>query len=88
MSEAIHVEERESRQFSTFFIGDRMYGIDVKTVQEITKSMPMTRVPLSPGYVHGLINLRGQLATAIGLRDLFATDDAGSCMIHCFPGKR
>ncbi len=59
------------RQFSTFYISDRMYGIDVMRVQEITKALPMARIPLAPHYVHGLINLRGQISTAIGLRELF-----------------
>lgn len=60
-----------ARQFSTFTVSDRLYGIDVTRVQEIAKKMTMTPVPLSPAYVHGLINLRGQICTAIGLRDLF-----------------
>jgi len=34
--------------------------------------MPITPIPLAPPYVVGLINLRGQVATAIGLRELFA----------------
>ena len=58
-------------QFSTFFIDDRLYGIDVMKVQEVTRALPMTPVPLAPKYVHGLINLRGQISTAISLRDLF-----------------
>ena len=61
-----------NRQFSTFYIADRMYGIDVMRVQEITKALPMARIPLAPHFVHGLINLRGQISTAIGLRELFS----------------
>jgi purine-binding chemotaxis protein CheW len=64
-----------TRQFSTFFIGDRLYGIDVMRVQEITRALPMARVPLAPKFVHGLINLRGQISTAIGLRELFEIPD-------------
>ncbi len=60
-----------TRQFSTFYINDLLYGIDVMKVQEITKALPMTRVPLAQGYVKGLINLRGQISTAIQLSDLF-----------------
>lgn len=63
-----------SSLFTTFYVGDRLYGIEVVKVQEITRAMPMSQVPLSPNYVHGLINLRGQIATAIGLRELFALD--------------
>ena len=62
------------KQFSTFYISDRLYGIDVMCVQEITRKMPMTLVPLAPKYVHGLINLRGQICTAIALRELFGID--------------
>jgi purine-binding chemotaxis protein CheW len=65
-----------TRRFSTFHIGNNLYGIDVMKVQEVTRSLPRTRVPLAPGYVHGLINLRGQIATAVGLRELFELSDA------------
>jgi purine-binding chemotaxis protein CheW len=58
-------------QFSTFMLDGNLYGIDVMKVQEITKALPMTRVPLAPSYVKGLINLRGQISTAICLKDLF-----------------
>ena len=53
-----------------------MYGIDVMRVQEITKALPMARIPLAPHFVHGLINLRGQISTAIGLRELFEIKEA------------
>ena len=66
------------RQLSTFFVSGRMYGIDVSSVQEVTKAMPITPVPLAPAYIHGLINLRGQIATAIGLRELFALSESPS----------
>ncbi len=60
-----------SHQYSTFYVADRLYGIDVTMVQEITKKMTITKVPLAPPFVYGLINLRGQIATAVGLRELF-----------------
>ena len=59
------------QQFSTFYVANRLYGIDVTRVQEVVRPMPMTPIPLAPVYVRGLINLRGQVATAIGLRQLF-----------------
>ena len=65
-------EENVGRQqYSTFFIGKRWFGIDVTQVQEIVRTMPITDIPLAKDYVRGLINLRGQVATAIGLRELF-----------------
>lgn len=67
-----------SHQFSTFYIGDRLYGIDVTQVQEVTRPMPLTVIRLAPAFIKGLINLRGQIATAIGLRELFGIgSDAG-----------
>ena len=60
-----------SGQFSTFTVAGRLYGIDVTKVQEVVKPLAMTRVPLAPNYIKGLINLRGQVATAIGLWELF-----------------
>jgi purine-binding chemotaxis protein CheW len=58
-------------QLSTFYVADRCYGLRVTQVQEIVKPMPMTTVPLAAHYIRGLINLRGQVATAIGIRELF-----------------
>jgi purine-binding chemotaxis protein CheW len=61
-----------AQQLSTFYVANRLYGIDVMKVQEITPALPITEVPLSPNYVHGLINLRGQISTAVSLRELFS----------------
>lgn len=58
-------------QYSTFFVSGRMYGIDVSRVQEVVKPMPMTKIPLAEKFVHGLINLRGQVVTAVSLHELF-----------------
>ncbi len=60
-----------SKQFSTFNVAGRLYGLDVISVQEVTKALVSTAVPLAPKYVSGLINLRGQLAVGIALRELF-----------------
>lgn len=71
MNDSGLIVETSREQFSTFMIGDRIYGINVMKVQEVTKGLPVTEVPLAPPYVNGLINLRGQIATAISLRKLF-----------------
>ncbi len=59
-----------SKQFSTFTIDGRVYGIDVMKVQEVTKPLQVTLMKTAPPFIKGLINLRGQIATAIGLREL------------------
>jgi purine-binding chemotaxis protein CheW len=68
--------ESENQLFSTFIISENVYGLDVISVQEVTRALPITQVPLTPNYVIGLINLRGQLATAVGLRQLFQLKNA------------
>jgi purine-binding chemotaxis protein CheW len=55
-------------QYCTFYVDGHYLGVDVRTVQEIIRYQPMTRVPLAPAEVRGLINLRGQIVTAIDLR--------------------
>lgn len=67
-----------SMQFSTFYVANRLYGINVVEVQEIAKPLPITPIHTAPPYVLGLINLRGQIATAIGLQELFELKDASS----------
>jgi len=56
------------RQFCTFSLDGHLFGIDAVRVQEVIRSQEMTRVPLAPPVVRGLINLRGQIVTAIDLR--------------------
>ncbi|MCA9009002.1 MAG: chemotaxis protein CheW [Planctomycetaceae bacterium] len=55
-------------QFCTFYVGDMFLGINVQQVQEVIRYQEMTRVPLAPIAVQGLINLRGQIVTAIDMR--------------------
>lgn len=56
------------RQFCTFYIDGHYVGIDVVEVQEVIRYQEMTNVPLAPREISGLINLRGQIVTALDLR--------------------
>jgi purine-binding chemotaxis protein CheW len=58
----------EGRQLCTFYLDDQYFGVDVLNVQEVLRYQEMTRVPLAPPEVEGLINLRGQIVTAIDMR--------------------
>jgi len=55
-------------QLSTFHVGRYLFGVDVALVQEIVRLQTITPVPLSPPEIAGLINLRGEVLTAIDLR--------------------
>jgi purine-binding chemotaxis protein CheW len=56
------------KQFCTFYVDGRFFGIDVTRVQEVIRYQEMTRVPLASAVISGLINLRGQIVTAIDMR--------------------
>ena len=60
-----------SSQYVTFCIDDLYFGIDVLEVQEVLRDQPVTRVPLAPAAIAGLINLRGQIVTAVDMRRRF-----------------
>ncbi len=55
-------------QLSTFHIGRYMFGVDVGLVQEVVRVQSLTPVPLAAPEIAGLINLRGEVLTAIDLR--------------------
>jgi purine-binding chemotaxis protein CheW len=57
-----------NQQFCTFFLNDLFFGVEVEKVQEVIRFQETTRVPLAPKVVGGLINLRGQIVTALDLR--------------------
>jgi purine-binding chemotaxis protein CheW len=57
-----------SGQYSTFLVGGYYFGVDVLQVQEVLRFQEMTRVPLANPTIEGLINLRGQIVTAIDMR--------------------
>jgi purine-binding chemotaxis protein CheW len=55
-------------QFCTFYLDKLLFGVELKGVQEVIRSLDMTKVPLASAVVSGLINLRGQIVTAVDLR--------------------
>jgi len=58
----------QENQFCTFFLDGLFFGVDVQQVQEVIRYQEMTPIPLSPSVISGLINLRGEIVTAIDLR--------------------
>jgi hypothetical protein len=55
-------------RFCSFTVGGLLFGIDVARVQEVLGTQPVTPVPLAQPSVVGLINLRGQVVTAVDAR--------------------
>lgn len=58
-------------QLVSFHMAGEEYGLDILKVQEIIRMQDLTRVPNSPDFVEGVINLRGKVIPVIGLRRRF-----------------
>ena len=67
-SDSFSTESTYKIQVATFLIDKKLFGIPIQDVLEIIKNVEMTPVPLAPDYIEGVINLRGQIVTAINLR--------------------
>lgn len=63
--------EAREEQVVVFRVDHEVYGIDIAAVHEIIVWQPVTRVPRAPGFVEGIINLRGSVIPVIDLRRRF-----------------
>ena len=59
-------------QLVTFKLGNEEYAVDILKVQEINRMKEITRVPNTPAYVEGVINLRGKVIPVVNLRSKFS----------------
>lgn len=59
---------------ATFSVGGAQYAVDALRVQEALRPQPITEVPLAPPTVRGLMNLRGQLVTALDLHRILGVE--------------
>lgn len=57
-----------SRQYVTFSLGPELFGVEVTRTREILSLTPITRVPQTPDYLLGVINLRGQVVPVVDMR--------------------
>ena len=68
-------KEKEVLQLVTFRLGQEEFSLDILKVQEIIRHMELTRVPRSPDFVEGVINLRGRVIPVLDLRKRFGLPD-------------
>ena len=69
--EQIQKKDDELMQLVTFSIGEEEFGVDILKVQEIIRTMEITKVPRAQDFVEGVINLRGKVIPIIDLRRRF-----------------
>jgi purine-binding chemotaxis protein CheW len=68
-------EDTQANKYLFFRIGKESYGIGIKHIIEIIELQPISMVPDMPGYVRGVINLRGKVIPVIDLRLRFGIDE-------------
>jgi purine-binding chemotaxis protein CheW len=66
---------RDLLQLVSFVVGGEEFGLDILRVQEIIRIQALTRVPNSPDFVEGVINLRGKVIPVIALRKRFGLEE-------------
>ncbi len=69
------MSQSTAQKYCTFYLDKYYFGIEVEQVQEIIRFQEITPVALAPNVVKGLINLRGQIVTAVDLRSLLELPD-------------
>lgn len=74
------------RQFVTFYLGEDLFGIDILAVREINRNLDITIIDQAPGFVRGMINLRGQIVIVLDLGERLDLDNrpvlkTSSCIV-------
>jgi len=75
--------EELAGKYLTFELGDESYGLQILKVQEIIKMQEITKVPRTPDYVKGVINLRGKVMPVIDLRKTFGMEEVEASRDTC-----
>jgi len=75
LSHKVQREEARTRQLLTFSLGEEWYGVDTAKVRTIVASPVVVPVPCAPAYVRGIMNLRGEILTVIGLKRFFGLEE-------------
>lgn len=73
-SEEIGSLEKDGNQYLTFILGGELFAIGILNIKEIIEYGELTRVPMMPRFVRGVINLRGAVVPVIDLQQRFGRD--------------
>jgi purine-binding chemotaxis protein CheW len=72
--QAVDLGKQLAGKYLTFRLADEEYGLEILKVQEIIQMQAVTKVPRTPGYVRGVINLRGKVIPVVDLRQKFGLE--------------
>ena len=74
MDQAVKAMAEREGKYLTFTLANEEYGIGILKIKEIIGMMPITTVPQTPGFVKGVINLRGKVIPVVDLRLRFGME--------------
>ena len=73
----------DTKQYLTFRVGEEDFALDVSNVREILEFTSITKVPKTPEYMRGVINLRGSVVPVLDMRLKFGLDEARKTIDTC-----
>jgi purine-binding chemotaxis protein CheW len=82
-NEATEVGKKLAGKYLTFKLGDEEYDLEILKVQEIIQMQKITRVPRSPAFIRGVINLRGKVIPVVELRTKFGMEHVADTERTC-----
>ncbi|NTV49643.1 MAG: chemotaxis protein CheW [Geobacteraceae bacterium] len=76
-------EELQTTQYLTFNLSDEVFAVDVGRVREILEITSITKVPQTPEFMRGVINLRGSVVPVIDMRLKFGMSETERTVNTC-----
>lgn len=80
--EAATAASQDARQFISFQVGEQEYGVDIMAVREIKGWTMVTKLPNTPEFVRGVLNLRGVIVPIFDLRCRFGMGKTDATKLH------
>lgn len=73
----------ESTQYLTFTLDDEVFAVDISKVREVLEFTQVTKVPRTPGFMRGVINLRGSVVPVVDMRLKFGMPKTETTVNTC-----
>jgi purine-binding chemotaxis protein CheW len=77
------VTAKETRQYLTFRLGDETFAVNVSKVREILDFISITKVPKTPDFMRGVINLRGSVVPVVDMKLKFGMEETQKTVDTC-----
>lgn len=78
-----NVSDTDTKQYLTFKLGEEVFGVDVAQVREILDYIKATKIPQTPEYMLGVINIRGNVVPVVDMRLKFEMEKTGISIDTC-----